>query len=115
LICNSGRLHQVFLNILSNAIQAIENNGTIDIRTRTRKGRIIISISDTGCGISQDLLPKITDPFFTTKEPGKGTGLGLSITYNILRDYEGTLEFESQKDSGTKAIISLPLSGKAGK
>jgi PAS domain S-box-containing protein len=115
LICNSGRLHQVFLNILSNAIQAIEKNGTIDIVTRIRKERIIISISDTGCGISQDLLPKITDPFFTTKEPGKGTGLGLSITYNILRDYDGTLEFESQKNTGTKASISLPLNGKAGK
>lgn len=107
--CNEGRLHQVFLNILANSVQSIEDNGTISIFTRVEKGHITISISDTGCGISKDILPKITDPFFTTKDPGKGTGLGLSITYNILNEYNGTLKFESQLGVGTKAIITLPL------
>ena len=107
--CNEGRLHQVFLNIIANSTQAIEDNGTITIFTKIEKGRINISILDTGCGIPADILPKITDPFFTTKDPGKGTGLGLSITYNIINEYDGTLEFESQLGSGTKAIVTLPL------
>jgi len=109
LLCNEGRLHQVFLNILSNSIQAIDDKGTITIFTSIKKDYLTISISDTGCGISKENLPKITDPFFTTKEPGKGTGLGLSITYNIIKEYNGTLEFDSEIGVGTKAIITLPL------
>jgi signal transduction histidine kinase len=109
LICNEGKLHQAILNILVNAEQAIKDKGTIIITTNLVKNRIAISITDNGCGISQENLPKITDPFFTTKDPGKGTGLGLSITYNILQEYNGTLEFESQLGAGTKAQITLPV------
>jgi PAS domain S-box-containing protein len=109
IIGNEGRLHQVFLNILLNSVQAITDKGTIGISTRVSDGRMIITISDTGCGMSLDLLPKITDPFFTTKDPGKGTGLGLSITYDILQEYEGTLEFSSQPGNGTTATITLPV------
>jgi len=107
--CNEGRLHQVFLNILLNSTQAIKDAGHIKIQTRIEKDRIIVTILDSGCGIKSDLLSKITDPFFTTKDPGEGAGLGLSISYNILRDYEGTLEFESEVGVGTKVIISLPV------
>ncbi len=107
--CNEGRLHQVFLNIIANSIQAIENNGTITIFTQVKDNRVYIKISDTGCGISSDILPKITDPFFTTKDPGQGTGLGLSITYNIIKEYNGTLNFESKVGAGTEAIITLPI------
>jgi signal transduction histidine kinase len=109
LTCNEGKLHQAMLNILINAEQAIEDKGTIIITTDLVKNRLLISIADNGCGISQEDLPKITDPFFTTKDPGKGTGLGLSITYNILQEYNGTLEFESQLGAGTKAQITLPV------
>jgi signal transduction histidine kinase len=109
LICNEGKLHQAILNILANAGQAIEEKGTITITTSIEKQKFIISIADTGCGISAKNLPKITDPFFTTKDPGKGTGLGLSITYNIVQEHKGTLEFESQPGKGTKVIIALPL------
>jgi PAS domain S-box-containing protein len=108
-VCNEGRLHQVFLNILVNSVQSIEDKGIIRIQSRIMKGRIAISISDTGCGISGEILPKITDPFFTTKDPGKGTGLGLSISYDILREYNGTIEFESQQGIGTKVVITLPI------
>ena len=106
---NEGRFHQVFLNILTNAIQAIPDIGTITITTKVKNKRCFVSISDNGCGISKELLPKITDPFFTTKDPGKGTGLGLSITYNILKEYDGTIEFESEVGKGTKVIITLPV------
>jgi signal transduction histidine kinase len=109
LLCNEGKLHQAILNILINAEHAIEDKGSIIITTNVEKNKLIITATDTGCGISQENLLKITDPFFTTKDPGKGTGLGLSITYNILQEYKGTLEFESQLGVGTKVIITLPV------
>lgn len=109
LYCNEGRLHQVFLNIIANSTQAIENNGTITIFTQLIDDHIKITISDTGCGIENNILPKITDPFFTTKDPGQGTGLGLSITYNIIKEYSGTLNFESIVGIGTDAIVTLPI------
>jgi signal transduction histidine kinase len=107
--CNEGKLHQAILNILINAEQSIDDKGSIIITTNLVINRLVITITDTGSGISQENLPRITDPFFTTKDPGKGTGLGLSITYNIIQEHQGTLEFESQQGSGTKAIITLPI------
>jgi signal transduction histidine kinase len=109
LLCNEGKLHQAILNILANAEHAIDDKGSIIITTNIEKNKLVISITDTGCGISQENLLKITDPFFTTKDPGKGTGLGLSITYNILQECNGTLEFESQVGIGTKVIITFPV------
>ena len=67
-------------------------------------------ISDTGCGISKNNLSKITDPFYTTKDPGKGTGLGLSVSYTIIQDHKGNLEIQSELNKGTTAIITLPIS-----
>jgi C4-dicarboxylate-specific signal transduction histidine kinase len=106
---NVGRLHQVFLNILGNSAQAIAAEGVITIKTSANTDHVKIEISDSGEGISAENLSKITDPFFTTKDPGKGTGLGLSITYNILREHSGTLEFESEVGLGTVAKIMLPI------
>ncbi len=106
---NEGRLHQVFLNILSNAIQSITEAGLIKISTRRNENKCMIYITDNGCGMDRTIIPKITDPFFTTKDPGKGTGLGLSITYNILKDYKGTISFESEPGKGTTVIVSFPL------
>ena len=105
---NVGKLHQVFLNILANAIQAIEGKGRITIHSKKNKDTVQIEISDTGCGISDDNLSKILDPFFTTKDPGQGTGLGLSISYTIINEHNGTLDFHSEKNRGTNAIITLP-------
>jgi signal transduction histidine kinase/ligand-binding sensor domain-containing protein len=105
---NVGKIHQVFINILSNAIQAIEKEGFIGITTSKKGNKYRIEIADTGCGIPPEILPKITDPFFTTKDPGKGTGLGLSITYNIIRDHKGTIEFYSEPARGTLVKITLP-------
>jgi signal transduction histidine kinase len=109
---NSGKIHQVFMNILLNSLQAIPDKGNIYISTRAEPGGniLVTEIRDTGEGIREEHLKKITDPFFTTKEPGKGTGLGLSIAYSIIQEHNGTLEFESEYGKGTKARIILPLS-----
>jgi len=105
---NVGKLHQVFINILSNSIHAIEHEGKISITTYKQEGNIIIEIIDTGVGISKTNLKKITDPFYTTKDPGKGTGLGLSIAYRIIQDHKGKIEFQSELTKGTSVKINLP-------
>jgi signal transduction histidine kinase len=105
---NVGQLHQAFMNILTNAIQAIPDKGKITLSTRRKKDHIEILITDTGKGISKENLSKVVDPFFTTKEPGKGTGLGLSITYSIIEEHKGTLHFGSAVGKGTNVMIKLP-------
>lgn len=105
---NIGKLHQVFINILSNSIQSIEKMGTITIIIKKLDSNIIVEIKDTGYGISKENIEKITDPFFTTKEPGKGTGLGLSISYNIIKKHKGNIRFTSEQGVGTSAILNLP-------
>ena len=107
--CFPGQLNQVFMNLLTNAIQAITERGTIDITTRSSGDRVRISIKDSGGGIPQELLGKIFDPFFTTKEVGKGTGLGLSISLGIIEKHHGTMEVESEPGRGTEFIITLPV------
>lgn len=107
--CNKGKLHQAFLNILDNAGQSIEKNGIISITTAVENKYFVISIKDNGCGIKEEDIGKITDPFFSTKEPGMGTGLGLSITQNIIEEHKGRLVFNSEYQKGTEVIIFLPL------
>jgi signal transduction histidine kinase len=105
---NVGKLHQVFLNILTNAIQAIVNEGEIRIQTIKKDTSLFIQIVDNGCGINPDDMLRITDPFFSTKPAGKGTGLGLSITYSILKEHNGSIEIESEMNKGTTAKITIP-------
>lgn len=107
--CNIGQLNQVFMNILLNAAHAIEDNGEIRIKSRQEADQILIEISDTGHGISPEIINKIFDPFFTTKEIGKGTGLGLSISYEIVKSYGGNVIVESKVGVGTTFIISIPI------
>ncbi|TGM02414.1 ATP-binding protein [Leptospira jelokensis] len=109
LILNEGRIHQAFLNLLSNAIQSISNEGMIFITTNLNGNFIEIKIQDNGSGIPQDILPKIFDPFFTTKAPGKGTGLGLAITYQIIKECQGNLKIESELGVGTEVFVQLPI------
>ena len=108
-IGNNGKLHQAFLNIITNSIQAIDKKGTITILTEVKGSKVYISFSDSGHGIKPEHLKKITEPFFSTKEPGKGTGLGLSITYTIINEHEGTLKYSSVWGEGTTATVVLPL------
>ncbi|MEP1096160.1 MAG: tetratricopeptide repeat protein [Cyclobacteriaceae bacterium] len=104
-----GELHQVMLNILANAVQAIEEEGTISIVTEVAPENLKIIISDTGVGIRKSNLNKVTNPFFTTKDPGKGTGLGMSIAQNIIEDHKGNIDYESEEGTGTIVTITLPL------
>ncbi|MDP8207513.1 MAG: PAS domain S-box protein [Candidatus Electryonea clarkiae] len=106
--CYPGRLNQVFLNVLMNARQSIENKGEITITTYQLAGNIHIEIQDTGVGIPKDKLDKIFDPGYTTKGVGVGTGLGLSICYQIMQDHHGQILVESEVGKGTKFIIILP-------
>jgi len=110
--CYPGQLNQVFMNVLSNAIDAIDKNGTITITTRKMNGIVSISIKDTGKGIPRGYQEKIFEPFFTTKEVGRGTGLGLSISHGIIKKHNGTIEFRSNPGEGTEFIISVPVSQK---
>lgn len=106
---NEGQLHQVFLNVLSNAVQAISENGIIKIHTKIKNQHIKISIKDNGCGISEENLSKIFDPFFTTKDPGQGTGLGMSISLKIIDEHKGKIKYKSKVNEGTEVILTLPL------
>jgi signal transduction histidine kinase len=111
--CYPEKVNQVLMNLLANAIQAIDKKGEIIITTKTIPGedKVSISIQDTGMGIPESIQSKIFDPFFTTKDPGKGTGLGLSIAYDIIKQHNGEIQVQSTIGEGTKFIIILPIKG----
>lgn len=109
----AGKLNQVFMNVLDNAVQAIlgaKKSGRISIRTESENGRVKISIKDNGAGIDEKFQDKIFDPFFTTKEVGKGTGLGLSISHAIVEQHKGDIKVKSVAGEGTEFLIDLPIS-----
>ncbi|MGI9205217.1 MAG: sensor histidine kinase [Woeseiaceae bacterium] len=107
--CSPSQINQVFLNILTNAADAIDGLGDIVLQTREENGNVLISIGDTGAGIPADVLPRIRDPFFTTKEIGKGTGLGMSIVDQIVAAHKGKLHIESKQGKGTTITIEIPV------
>jgi len=107
--CRAQELNQVFMNLLVNAAHAIEKEGEISIVTRAREQDISVAISDTGCGIPEDVRSRIFEPFFTTKDVGKGTGLGLSISWDIVRRHGGRIEVDSQPGNGTTFTVILPV------
>jgi len=107
--CYPGQLNQVFMNILSNAIDAIDYKGKITINTSKSNRSIRISIKDTGRGISEKIRSKIFDPFFTTKEVGQGTGLGLSICQGIIDKHRGSIEVKSEVGKGSEFVMMLPV------
>lgn len=108
IFCFPGRLNQLFLNLLVNARQAIEHEGTITIETRHEGDRVIVIIADSGCGIPEPDLKRIFDPGFTTKGVKVGTGLGLSICFRIIQDHRGQIRVDSRVGEGTSFEISLP-------
>jgi len=107
--CYPNQINQVFMNVLVNAAQAIENKGDIYIRTYRMDDFVAVEIRDTGKGISEENLKKIFDPGFTTKGAGVGTGLGLSIVYQIIEDHKGKIEVESEVGRGTTVRVLLPI------
>jgi histidine kinase len=120
---NGNRLEQIFINLLINARDAIEDkaekagNRSFDkkifLRSRTQEGKVIIEVQDTGVGIPKPILDKIFEPFFTTKKVGKGTGLGLAISYGIAQDYDGTIEVTTTPDKGSTFIVQFPIPSEA--
>ena len=106
ILADSTQLSQVFLNLLINASQAIPEKGTVTLSTSEDDGNVYIKISDTGPGIAPNVLPKIFDPFFSTKKTG--SGLGLSVSYNIIKSHKGEIKAESALGKGTVFTISLP-------
>ena len=126
--CFPGPINQVFMNILSNAIQAIKNKGTITIKTSPKTDdfyskntnqdealttlnfdAVVITITDTGIGMEEKIKKHIFDPFYTTKEIGQGTGLGLYISHKIIEEHSGSIQVKSQKGKGSTFSIMLPI------
>jgi signal transduction histidine kinase len=107
--CNESKIHRAISNILVNAVQSLNGSGKITISSDIEKDSLILTIKDTGYGISKEDLPKIFDPFFTTKDPGKGTGLGLSTTFNIINEHRGSVIVDSEFGIGTTVKIVLPV------
>lgn len=107
---DKNQLCQVIINLIINAIDAMEDGGTLTLKTYRNldKGKAYIEVSDTGTGISPENISKIFDPFFTTKEVGKGTGLGLSMAYGILEENHGKISVKKTSETGTVILLELP-------
>ncbi|MBI5665115.1 MAG: HAMP domain-containing histidine kinase, partial [Nitrospirae bacterium] len=106
IFADSLLLEQVFINIISNAIDSMRGEGSLNITIAKKDGLVSIDVSDTGAGIPPDVISRIFDPFFTTKE--KGTGLGLAIVYSIIKKHNGDITVQSAPDKGTTFTITLP-------
>ncbi|MEB3330619.1 MAG: ATP-binding protein [Candidatus Sericytochromatia bacterium] len=105
----SGHLQQVFMNLIVNGCQAIQDKGTLSLRGGRQDGGVLVEVSDTGVGIGPDVLPRIFEPYFSTKGPDQGTGLGLPISKRIVEKHGGRLEVESTPGVGTTFRVVLPL------
>jgi signal transduction histidine kinase len=117
-VCAPAQINQVVLNLLVNAMHAIEATGRIDggrieIETRVQGDEVILEVADNGSGIPAEVLSRIFDPFFTTKPVGQGTGLGLAISHGIVVDHGGRIEVESTPGQGSRFRVILPVGGKA--
>jgi C4-dicarboxylate-specific signal transduction histidine kinase len=110
-MANPIRLEQVFMNLLTNARDALAESSkkVISINSCTESGSVVLAFADSGPGVPPALEHRIFDPFFTTKEVGAGTGLGLSITYGIIKDHEGSIELDNRPGEGATFVIELPL------
>jgi two-component system sensor histidine kinase HydH len=103
---DQDKLNQVFLNLFLNSIQAMEHGGRLDIRVAVQGKNVLFTVKDTGYGVSKEDLPRIFDPYFTTKP--EGTGLGLAMSVKIIEEHGGTVTVESEPDVGTTVVVSLP-------
>jgi len=107
--CHAMKLGQVFMNLLVNAAQAINEKGEIGITTFRENGYICAQVTDTGCGIPKEHLTRLFEPFFTTKPVGSGTGLGLSVAYGIIRDHGGSITVDSELGKGSTFTVRIPV------
>lgn len=106
-MANKNQIQQVIVNLCSNAVDAMPDGGSITIITKKVGEQIAIEISDTGSGMTEEVMKHIFEPFFTTKEAGKGTGLGLSLCYEIIKKHNGVIEVESKVGEGTTFRVKL--------
>jgi PAS domain S-box-containing protein len=121
ILAEHNRLEQVFINLVSNAIDAMDEKNSrpefkdsakqLSIKSFVDRDRITVLVSDTGTGMSEEVKNKIIEPFFTTKKVGKGTGLGVSISYGIVKDYDGSMDIESEIGKGTTFKLTFPAAG----
>jgi two-component system NtrC family sensor kinase len=107
--CHAGRLSQVFLNLLLNAVQAISGTGEVRIATRADRQAITVTVTDTGHGMPPEVQARIFEPFFTTREVGRGTGLGLTVARDVVQAHGGRIAVQSAPGAGTTFTIHLPL------
>jgi signal transduction histidine kinase len=105
---HTGQVNQVTLNLLQNAIDAVGGEGRIEVATRLDGGELVLSVTDTGPGVSEDARTHMFEPFFTTKDIGKGTGLGLATCYQIIRAHGGTIVLDEGYDTGARFVVRLP-------
>ena len=110
-LCDAGQMSQVFLNLVANAVQAIDGAGTVSIRTRHAVGEVRVEIEDSGRGMDEAVLRRLFDPFFTTKDVGKGTGLGLSIARSLVAAHGGEILVRSDVGRGSTFTVTLPVKG----
>ena len=107
-LCNTTELREVFINIMNNSMDAMPDGGSISFSTWSDDGTVLISISDTGKGMPEEVKRKIFDPFFTTRRP-LGTGLGMSVSYSIIKRHGGRIEVESETGKGATFNLSIPI------
>jgi len=105
---DASQLHQVLVNLVVNAIQAMPSGGILTIETTRDKDEVLLSVQDTGTGMSEDVLKQIFIPFFTTKQVGQGTGLGLAVVHGIVTSHGGTIHVDSEVGQGTRFEVRLP-------
>ena len=107
---HAGQINQVFMNLLTNAAQALSgrDNATITIETTGDAASVVVKVRDNGAGIPPEVLPRIWDPFFTTKDVGEGTGLGLSIVHELVERHGGTIAVDTKLGEGTTFTVTLP-------
>ena len=110
-LCLAGQLNQVFLNLIVNASQAIQDRGTITLASGAEDGWVWVQVEDTGSGMSDEVMRRIFEPFYTTKEVGKGTGLGLSLSFSIVQRHGGVIQVRSQPGAGSRFRVWVPVAG----
>ncbi|MBL4660405.1 MAG: hypothetical protein JKY19_08615 [Alcanivoracaceae bacterium] len=107
--CTPSKINQVFLNIITNACQAMKGGGVLIISTIKDENNIKILFKDNGMGMNEETKKKIFDPFYTTKEVGSGTGLGMSVSFKIIEEHKGRIEVESEENNGSNITVVLPI------
>jgi signal transduction histidine kinase len=109
LLCDPDALTQVWVNLIDNAIYAIDKTGTLEIAIAQQAGKVIVEITNSGAEIPDEIMSRLFEPFFTTKPRGEGSGLGLDIVRQILRKHDGDIQVSSQNEQVTFSVI-IPLS-----